>query len=94
MTSLSEEIRRKRWRWTGHVLRKDTDNNSFIAMTWAPEGKRKIGRPKTTWRRTVEKERGEMGWSSWHQARTVAKDRDRWRCCIEALCANRREEVK
>ena len=26
-------------------------------MTWAPEGKRKKGRPKETWRRTVERER-------------------------------------
>ena len=25
-------------------------------MTWAPEGNRRRGRPKTTWRRTVEKE--------------------------------------
>ena len=26
-------------------------------MTWAPEGNRRRGRPKTTWRRTVEKEK-------------------------------------
>ena len=31
-----------------------------VAMTWAPEGKRKRGRPKTTWRRTVEKERARL----------------------------------
>ena len=27
----------------------------FVTMKWQPEGKRKVGRPKPTWRRTVEK---------------------------------------
>ena len=27
----------------------------MVAMEWQPEGKRKVGRPKTTWRRTVGK---------------------------------------
>ncbi|CAB4001589.1 endonuclease-reverse transcriptase, partial [Paramuricea clavata] len=40
-----------------------------VAMTWAREGKRKRGRPKTTWRRTVEKERVEAGLRSWDEAR-------------------------
>ena len=30
-------------------------------MHWTPEGKRKRGRPKITWLRTVEKEIKEMG---------------------------------
>ena len=40
-------------------------------MTWAPEAKRR-GRPKTTWRRTVEKERKEEGWESWNEVQTIA----------------------
>ena len=31
--------------------------------------KRKVGRPKTTWRRTVEKERTMAGWKSWEEVR-------------------------
>ena len=31
------------------------------------EGNRRRGRPKTTWRRTVEKERQEAGWKSWEE---------------------------
>jgi hypothetical protein len=27
-----------------------------VALRWTPEGKRKRGRPKTTWRRTIENE--------------------------------------
>ena len=32
------------------------DRIMIVAMMWAPEGKRKRGRPRTIWRRTVEKE--------------------------------------
>ena len=32
-----------------------------VAMRWTPAGKRKRGRPKLTWRRSVEKEMREVG---------------------------------
>ena len=50
------------------------------------------GRPKTTWRRTVEKERTMAGWKSWEEARAMAKDRAKWRKSSAALCATEREE--
>ena len=84
---LSEEVRRRRWRFIGHILRKQPDNDCVTALTWTPEGKRKWGRPKTTWRRTVEKERSEAGWQSWREARTAAQDGNRWKAHVEALCA-------
>ena len=62
---LSEEVRRRRWRFIGLILRKNPDNDCATALSWAPEGKRKRGRPKTTWRRTVERERTKAGWQSW-----------------------------
>lgn len=40
-----------------HILRKDLNNDSSIALSWTPGGRGKRGRPKTTWRRTVEKEK-------------------------------------
>ena len=55
-------------------------------------GKRKVDRPKTTWRRTVDKERTMAGWKSWEEARAMAKDRDKWRKSSAALCATEREE--
>ena len=54
---ISEEVRRKRWYRIGHVLRKEVNNDCAVALGWKPEGKRNRGRPKTTWHRTVEKER-------------------------------------
>ena len=41
----------------------------------APEGKRKRGRPKETWRRTVEKERMTMDFNSWVEAGLAAANR-------------------
>ena len=43
-----EEIRRRRWRWIGHTLRKPSTNITRQALTWNPQGKRKRGRPKNT----------------------------------------------
>ena len=62
------------------------------AMEWQPEGKRKVGRPKTAWRRTVEKETRQKRWSSWSEARGAAQDRASWRETVTALCASWREE--
>ena len=76
---LSEEVRRRRWRFIGHVLRQQPDNDCVTALTWTPEGTRKRGRPKTTWRRTVEKERSKAGWQSWSEVRTAAQDRNCWK---------------
>ena len=35
----------------------EDDSDCVTALTWKHEGQRKVGRPRTTWRRTVEKER-------------------------------------
>ncbi|XP_071141986.1 uncharacterized protein [Mytilus edulis] len=53
----------KRWRWLGHVLRKPQGDMTNVALRWTPEGKRKRGRPKTTWRRTIETEMKERGYT-------------------------------
>ena len=89
---ISLEVKKRRWKFIGHVLRGDPNSDAKTAMTWQPEGKRKQGRPKTTWRRTVEAERNKAGWNSWSRVTTVAKDRVEWRKCVEALCAERLEE--
>ena len=52
---------------------------SITALTWKPEGRRKVGRPRTTWRRTREKEGNEFGWKSWNEAKKVAKNRENWK---------------
>ena len=90
---ISEEVRRKRWYWIGCDLRKEVNNDCAVALGWKPEGKRNRGRPKTTWCRTVEKERDRQGWKSWTRTRQAANNRQQWREDVRALCASWREEI-
>ena len=72
---LSVEVMSRRWEMIDHILRKDRNDDCNVAMSWAPGGKRRRGRPKTTWRRT-KKERQEAGWRSWEEVRTAATNRE------------------
>ncbi len=79
-------IRRRRLRWLGHVLRMPSNRVPRVALYWTPQGKRRAGRPKNTWRRTVEKELKTMG-LTWGEAEVAAKDRVEWRKRVDALCS-------
>ena len=87
VNNISEEVRRRRWKWIGHVLRKDRKDNCAVALEWTPEGRRRRGRPKTTWRRMVEAERKRAGWDSWGPVRRAAANREGWKNDVAALCA-------
>ena len=71
---MSEMIKVRRWKWLGHALRMESNNNAKVSLTWAPEGKRKKGRPRMIWRRTVEDERRRLGFGSWKELEVVLKD--------------------
>ena len=59
-----------------------------VALRWTPAGRRKRGRPKTTWRKTAEIELSEMGLTL-REAQAIAKDKSRWRRDIVAApCPN------
>ena len=64
-----------------------------VALNGTPPGTRKRGRPKTTWRRTIQTELEEMGLPM-GQAQKVAQHRSKWRKTVEALCSSRNEEDK
>ena len=83
---ITTQVQRRRWRWIGHVLRQQTTSLSRVALRWTPDGRRKRGRPKETWRRTVEREMKEKGWT-WGRLGRVSADRHQWRALVEALCA-------
>ena len=84
---ISEEVKIRRWKWIGHVLRMENNSDCITALTWKPEGRRKVGRPRTTWRRTVEKERNVLGWKSWNEAKRVARNRGSWKESTATLWA-------
>ena len=87
------EVKHRRLRWLGHVLRMKQGWIPKTALQWTPVGKRKPGRPKTTWRRTAETELKEMG-LTWGEAIKLAKDRQKWRRRVAALFPTREEEDK
>ncbi|GFR92416.1 LINE-1 retrotransposable element ORF2 protein [Elysia marginata] len=85
--SIEKILVERRWKWIGHVLRKSQNAITIVAVQWKPEGRRKRGRPKTTWRRTAEAEAATMG-QSWGTLRTLAQDREKWGDFVAALVAH------
>ena len=57
------EIRKRRWRWIGHTLRKPATSTTRQALRWNPQGKRKRGRPRNTWRRDLETDARKTGYT-------------------------------
>ena len=78
------EIRRRKYGWIGHTLRKKADEICHSVLQWNPQGRRQPGRPRVTWRRTVLKECGKQ---SFGEIKAAAENRIRWRCFIDSLCS-------
>ena len=79
------EIMQKRWRWLGHTLRKPASNITRQSLSWNPQGKRKRGRPRNSWRRDLDADIKRTG-NSWGQLERLAQDRDGWRALVGGLC--------
>lgn len=80
------QIRRRKWKWIGHTLRRKKSITK-LALTWNPQGKRKRGRPRTTWRRTTEQEMKKEG-LSWQDLERRAQDRRGWKSFVDGLCSS------
>jgi hypothetical protein len=50
---LSSDIKMRKWKWIRHTLRKDHSNITRQGLDWNPQGKRRKGRPRVNWKRTV-----------------------------------------
>jgi hypothetical protein len=57
-----------------------------IALDWNPQGTRKRGRAKKTWRRSVMEEAQREG-RTWREVKRLAADRSRWKGFVEAVCS-------
>jgi len=55
--------KKRKFRWIGHTLRKEDGEISKAALFWNPQGNRKRGRPRNSWRRSVIKDAGR----SWNE---------------------------
>ena len=77
-----------RWKWIGHTLWKSSSNITRQALTLNPQGKRKTGRPRNSWRRDLEADTRRNGYT-WGELQWLSQDRDDWRVLIGGLCPRR-----
>ena len=80
------QIKRRKWNSIGHTLRKEAGAMEKTALDWNPQGYRRIGRPKRTWRRTTEDEIRNTG-RLWIEVKGIAGDRNAWKLFVDALCS-------
>ena len=91
VNSIVGELKRRRWNWLGHVLRMRKTRYPHRALHWIPMGKRKRGRPRGTYRRTIEEEMGDMR-KTWRELTWLAQDRKEWFHLVDAFCHSGDEE--
>ena len=82
MNTILYAVRKRKFRWIGHTLRKEDGEISKAVLLWNTQGSRKRGRLKNSWRRSVIKEAGR----SWNELRFLAADRQKWKELIDKLC--------
>ena len=79
---MGTDMMRTRWRWIGHMMRREPGNVSFLH--WTPKGKRKRGRLKNTCRRNVEGDH-----HTWGTVQKLVQNRQEWGTFVAALHASR-----
>ena len=84
--AIAKQILKRRWGWIGHTLRKPASSITRQALTWNPQGKRKRGWPRTSWRRDTEAELKQQG-TNWTGAARLAQNRVQWQGVIDGLCS-------
>jgi hypothetical protein len=62
-------------------------------LDWNPQGTRKRGRPKKTWRRSVMEEARREG-KAWREVKRLAADRSRRKSFVAALCSSTGDDRK
>jgi hypothetical protein len=90
--SIENQINRRKWKWNGHTLRKETEAIEKTALDCNPHGYRRRGRPKRTWRRTIEDEIKSTR-RSWNEVKGIAGDRNAWKLFMDALCSTRSKRI-
>jgi hypothetical protein len=90
--TIENQIKRRKLNWIGHTLRKETGATEKTVLDWNHQGYRRRGRPKRTWRRTIEDEiRGTR--RSWNEVKGIARDRINWKLFMDVLCSTRSKRI-
>ena len=83
---VKEQIKKRKWTWIGHILRRPNTCIARQALGWNPQGSRRRGRPRNTWKRDTERTIQLKGYT-WNQIEQMARDRGGWRRFICGLCS-------
>jgi hypothetical protein len=89
---IENQIKRRKWNWIGHTLRKDVGAIEKTALDWNPQGYRTRGRPKRLWRRTIKGEIRGTG-RSWNEVKRIAGYRNAWKLFMDSVCSTRSERT-
>jgi len=90
--SIENQIKRRKWNWIGQTLRKETGAIETTALDWNPQGYRRRGRLKRTWRRTIEDEIRSTR-RSWNEVKGTAGDRNVWKLFMDALSSTKSKRI-
>ena len=83
---ISTTIKRRKWSWIGHTLKKVPTNTTKQALSHNPQGKRRQGRPNINWRRSTLQDLDKVR-VAWQEAKALAQKRVKWRNMVDALCS-------
>lgn len=91
MKDVNYEIRKRKFGWIGHTLRKPPAEICRQALTYNPQGSRRRGRPKTTWRRSTlievnSLQENQRQYNNIGELSETAMTRERWKLLIDSLC--------
>ena len=85
------KMRRHRWRYLGHVFRMEDGRVPKQALYWTPQGSRRVGRSKETYRRTLHRDLRRNGMSM-EELREMAHDRGMWKTATDLWIAMSKED--
>jgi hypothetical protein len=82
--NIIRQIKSRRMRWAGHVVRIGEERKVYRVLMRKPEGKRPLGIPRRRWEDGIRIDLRKIGWGSivWIQ---LARDRDRWRALVNTV---------
>ena len=91
---IAVEISDRKWRWIGHVARRDAGHLTRQSFEFAMDGGRRRGRPRETWIRVARREFHEALGLSFDDVVRLAQDRDTWRRLVVAVRTDKAHRVR
>ena len=87
------QIVERKWKWVGHIARREPQHPTRQALRWHMEGKRRRGRPRETWMGVARKEIREATGMDFDEVEERAQDRGHWKEEVNAVRAYKAHRV-